>query len=60
MIFLDTDQEYLLASSRSELVSALIHKLGDHPDDGTLIRLAAAVFDVEPLDVVVLEQDDYL
>lgn len=59
MIFLDTDGEYLLARSRDELVSALIYELGDHPDDETLIRLAAAVFNVEPLDVVVLEQNDY-
>ncbi|MGP6174294.1 hypothetical protein [Corynebacterium sp. A21] len=58
MIFLDTGEEYFLARSRVEMASVLIAHLDADPDDGTLAYLAAAVWGIDPLDVVVVQTND--
>lgn len=53
-IFLDTDDHYLVASSRRGMVDALLTHLPDEPDDEQLVWLAAACLGCQPLDVMII------
>lgn len=55
MIFLDTDTDFFVATTRREMVVMLLERLDNEPEHSTLAALAAACLGCEPLDVVVLE-----
>lgn len=52
MIFLDTEDHWIIARDRQELVAALLAHLD--PKEVDLPALASACLDCQPLDVVVL------